>query len=278
MTRMVWVGFVFLYGCGLWSKAENLPEANTSPWKFDLDFKENAAPSEKEIGAEEIFSKYGSVQLVPSGESIHGLLGVKRSGDVMHLSAVYLGENTKGEKFLLSAGHLDNKFFQIQNVFAYFSHTTDPPVEAELLIIDRVLDWALLKIKDKNFKVPKRAPPIGNSDNLVLGQKVFAIGSPLGYSHCIREGIVVNLSTAQNYFFTQPKLIMHQCPINPGDSGGGLYNAKGELIGLNVMGREAPNWVLFAVPIEDILKVLKRTEKAGYVEHPFLGCKAWNTW
>ena len=79
---------------------------------------------------------------------------------------------------------------------------------------------------------------IGNSDSLVLGEGVVAIGNALGYGQSVTSGVVSAVHRQMNfsdgkYTITQDDLIQTDAPINSGNSGGGLFNMRGELIGIN---------------------------------------------
>lgn len=79
---------------------------------------------------------------------------------------------------------------------------------------------------------------LGDSDELVLGEQVVAIGNALGYGQSVTSGIVSALDISRTFsdgsgYFESTQLIQTDAPINSGNSGGGLFNMKGELIGIN---------------------------------------------
>ena len=79
---------------------------------------------------------------------------------------------------------------------------------------------------------------LGNSDDLVLGEQVVAIGNALGYGQSVTSGIVSALDISRTFsdgsgYFESTQLIQTDAPINSGNSGGGLFNMQGELIGIN---------------------------------------------
>ena len=84
-------------------------------------------------------------------------------------------------------------------------------------------DIALLKIDvPQDLKTVK----LGNSEKIKVGQKVWAIGNPFGFSGTLTQGIISRIDYAKNRIQTD-------AAINPGSSGGPLLNAKGEIIGIN---------------------------------------------
>jgi serine protease Do len=92
------------------------------------------------------------------------------------------------------------------------------------------LDLALLKIEgEKQMQFP--TVPLGNSSELNQGDRVFAIGSPLGLERSVSEGIV----SLRNRLIRSRPHIQTTAEINPGNSGGPLFNYKGEVVGVNNM-------------------------------------------
>src|SRR6516165_3363580 len=103
---------------------------------------------------------------------------------------------------------------------------------ATVLGIDRRNDIAILKIKaDKKLPYVK----LGNSDNLVVGQKVLAIGNPFGLEGTLTTGIVSSLgrSLQSDEGVQLEGLIQTDAAINPGNSGGPLLDSSGNVIGIN---------------------------------------------
>ena len=92
---------------------------------------------------------------------------------------------------------------------------------------------------------------LGNSDKLKIGQRIYAIGSPMGFENTITEGIISGLRTSND---STRSLIQISAPISSGSSGGAILNAKGELIGISTMvisGETVQN-LNFALLINDV--------------------------
>jgi serine protease Do len=107
------------------------------------------------------------------------------------------------------------------------------------------IDLALLKIED-DFDHELQVIPIGNSDRLLQGQAVFAIGSPLGLDRTVSQGIVsLKNRPLRGHLFVQSTV-----QVNPGNSGGPLLNLRGELVGVNNMKISATGveGMSFAIP------------------------------
>jgi S1-C subfamily serine protease len=109
---------------------------------------------------------------------------------------------------------------------------------------------------------------LGNSDMLLSGEKVIAIGSPSGLENSISEGIIANPSRV----LFGIKLIQFTAPISPGNSGGGLFNKDGNVIGITteslVNKEQNIQNINFAVPINLIKNTLNGTEKKLTEESP----------
>jgi putative serine protease PepD len=109
-------------------------------------------------------------------------------------------------------------------------------VEATLGAIDQINDLAILKI-DPSAVTNLVAAPLADSDRVVVGSEVIAIGNPLGYRWTATRGMVsvphVVLGSRINANSNISDAIQHDAAVNTGNSGGPLFNARGELIGIN---------------------------------------------
>jgi S1-C subfamily serine protease len=136
---------------------------------------------------------------------------------------------------------------------------------------DRSHDLAIVQIKapDLNSMV------LGDSRNLQVGQKVYAIGNPFGLSGTLTSGIVSSIRSVQEPDgMTIDEAIQTDAAINPGNSGGPLLNSHGEVIGINTMiassvGQNAG--IGFAIPINTAKAVLNDLLTLGRVRRPALG-------
>ena len=138
---------------------------------------------------------------------------------------------------------------------------------------DRSQDLAIIQIK-----APDLNPmTMGDSKNLQVGQKVYAIGNPFGLSGTLTSGIVSSIRQVQ-----EPdgviidEAIQTDAAINPGNSGGPLLNSRGEVIGINTMIASNPGvgqsaGIGFAIPINTAKAVLNDLLTLGRVRRPALG-------
>ncbi len=136
---------------------------------------------------------------------------------------------------------------------------------------DRSHDLAIIQIK-----APDLAPmTMGDSRNLQVGQKVYAIGNPFGLAGTLTSGIVSSIRSVQEPDgVTIDEAIQTDAAINPGNSGGPLLNSHGEVVGINTMiasnsGQNAG--IGFAIPVNTAKAVLNDLLTLGRVRRPALG-------
>lgn len=143
--------------------------------------------------------------------------------------------------------------------------------------VDRRSDLAILHIT-----ADKKLPHVtlGNSDDLVVGQKVLAIGNPFGLEGTLTTGIVSSLNRSlQNEDGNNLEgLIQTDAAINPGNSGGPMFNSRGEVIGINTAiyspqnrGEAGSIGIGFAIPINRAKEKLEEYRSTGHISHPVLG-------
>ncbi len=125
---------------------------------------------------------------------------------------------------------------------------------ARIVAIDDKNDLALLKIESK---LPLPAVTIANSDEIMLGQTVLALGNPFGLDNTVTQGIISAKSrNVKSGNFQYEELIQTDVAINPGNSGGALIDLAGRLIGVNVLVLAKSQGISFAIPSNRIIDVL----------------------
>ena len=144
--------------------------------------------------------------------------------------------------------------------------------DGQVLGTDVVTDLALVKIKESTYS---HFAPLGNSEDLEVGDWAIALGTPYGLEKTVTLGIVSSLHRDINSLGFSDKrldLIQTDAAINPGNSGGPLINSSGEVIGINSLVRSGPGAGLgFAIPINLAKNVSDQLLKNGEVIHPYLG-------
>lgn len=141
---------------------------------------------------------------------------------------------------------------------------------AKVLGSDKPSDVALLQIKAKNLT----SLPIGDSNNVKVGDFVAAIGSPFGLNQTVTSGIVSAVGRTTLGIENFENFIQTDAPINPGNSGGALINMNGQLVGINTA-ILAPNQgnigIGFAIPANMVKSVMNQLIQYGNVKRGVLG-------
>jgi S1-C subfamily serine protease len=142
---------------------------------------------------------------------------------------------------------------------------------ARVLGYDSRNDLALIKID-----VPRKLPTIrlGDSDRLVVGQKVLAIGNPFQFEGTLTTGIVSSLDrTIETEERKLEGMIQTDAAINPGNSGGPLLDSHGSVIGINtaIYGAQGSIGIGFAMPISRAKAMLEEYQTRGKISRPWLG-------
>jgi Do/DeqQ family serine protease len=130
-------------------------------------------------------------------------------------------------------------------------------------------DLAVLKI-DAKEKLPEAK--LGNSEDLMIGETVIAIGNPFGLTHTVTTGVVSALDRsvrAEDRVYRH--FIQTDASINPGNSGGPLLNIDGDVIGINTAIYQKAQGIGFAIPVNKAKRIVKELLRAGEVRPPWLG-------
>lgn len=140
---------------------------------------------------------------------------------------------------------------------------------AHIVGADPDSDLAVLRISSKSV-----LPDIemGDSDDIMIGETVFAIGNPFGFSNTVTTGVI----SAKNRSFRVDDAVYHDfiqtdASINPGNSGGPLLNINGELIGVNTAIYAKAQGIGFAIPINKAKRIVSDLIKYGEVVHAWIG-------
>ena len=188
-------------------------------------------------------------------------------------------EQSLGSGFVLDkAGHIvtnEHVIAGAQKVQVSFSGNDQ--IQASVVGSDPSTDVAVLKI-DTHARALTPLP-LGNSDAVSVGDTVYAIGNPFGYTRTLTSGLV---SAVQRQITAPNSLpidnaIQTDAAINHGNSGGPLIDAAGQVIGVTSQistgntGQQGNLGIGFAIPINTVRSVAAQLIKTGKVEHPFLG-------
>ncbi len=184
-----------------------------------------------------------------------------------------------GSGFIISKdGYIVTNDHVAGNAAEIVVSTTDgSQYKADIIGHDPLSDICLLKIKGDNLP----AIPIGNSDDVIIGEWVIALGNPFGlfevnYRPTVTVGVVsatgMNLNQVQNRYYLN--MIQTDAAINGGNSGGPLVNSVGEVIGMNTIiftsgASEGSIGLGFAIPINKVMNVVNELKKNGKIERDF---------
>lgn len=178
-------------------------------------------------------------------------------------------------------GHIVTNFHVIKNAKNYKVTLSDQTeYDAELVGIEPRKDVAVLKIKAPRSKlVPIK---VGTSNNLKVGQSVFAIGNPFGLDQTLTTGVIsalgreissqANISQSENIPIRD--VIQTDAAINPGNSGGPLLDSSGRLIGVNTAiysPSGAYAGIGFSVPVDIVNWAVSDIIQYGEVKRPYIG-------
>ena len=144
--------------------------------------------------------------------------------------------------------------------------------DASIVGSDATSDIAVLKIEATGLT----PAVIGDSDALAVGETVVAVGNPLGtLSNTVTDGIISALNREVTVEDNDMTLLQTNASISPGNSGGGLFNANGELIGVvNAKSSYSEaEGIGFAIPIDSAMEIAQQLIENGAVIRPALGVK-----
>ena len=142
-------------------------------------------------------------------------------------------------------------------------------IDAKVVGSDARTDVALLKVSGSNF--PSLAT--GNIDQLKVGQPVLAIGSPFGFDYSASAGIV-SAKSRNMLGETSVPFIQTDVALNPGNSGGPLFNQQGQVVGVNsriFSGTGGYMGLSFSIPIDVAMDIADQLKKNGKVTRSYLG-------
>ncbi|KAJ4824502.1 Protease Do-like 1, chloroplastic [Turnera subulata] len=149
--------------------------------------------------------------------------------------------------------------------------------DAKVVGFDQDKDVAVLKVDAPKDKL--RPIPVGVSADLLVGQKVYAIGNPFGLDHTLTTGVISGLRREISSAATGRPIqdvIQTDAAINPGNSGGPLLDSSGSLIGINTAifsPSGASSGVGFSIPVDTVSGIVDQLVKYGKVTRPILGIK-----
>jgi S1-C subfamily serine protease len=188
-------------------------------------------------------------------------------------------EKALGSGFVLSkVGYIVTNYHVVEHAASVrVSFSNNDSLQARVVGSDPSTDVAVLKVGTKSRAL--KPLPLGNSDGVLIGDSVVALGNPFGYSRTVTAGIVSALQRRIQSPNAQPidHIIQTDAAINPGNSGGPLIDASGAVIGVNSAistgntGETGNVGIGFAIPINTVKTVADQLIHTGKVSHPYIG-------
>ena len=258
---------IFIIAClvNFSQQAEVLALISSENHNFVSTAIKNVAPAVVKIDTERLVERqqFDPTLLDPLLRDLLGEPGIVPDRERSQGSGVIINENG----LVLTNAHVVERVDDVSVTLA------DGTIcDGQVLGTDVVTDLALVKIQESTYS---HFAPLGNSEDLEVGDWAIALGTPYGLEKTVTLGIVSSLHRDINSLGFSDKrldLIQTDAAINPGNSGGPLINSSGEVIGINSLVRSGPGAGLgFAIPINLAKNVSDQLLKNGEVIHPYLG-------
>jgi S1-C subfamily serine protease len=139
-------------------------------------------------------------------------------------------------------------------------------IAGEVLGRDPTVDIAVVRVRLTGLPTA----PLGNSDQLEVGQTAIAIGNPIGLDRTVTTGIISAINRSPRGF-ELGGLIQTDAAINPGNSGGPLLDSQGRVIGINSAILQGTTGLGFAIPINLAQDIANQVLTTGHITRPYLG-------
>jgi serine protease Do len=189
--------------------------------------------------------------------------------------AQYAKSTSLGSGVIVSKeGHILTNHHVVANMTEIRVQLTDGRNAAARLIgSDPATDIAVLRVEENNLT----PLAFGNSDDILVGQQIFAVGNPYGLEESVSRGIV-SAKGRRTASDSEVEFIQHDAAVNQGNSGGPLLNIRGEIMGINSrIYSETGGWhgISFAIPSNTARRIMEGILKRGRMLRPYLGIYRW---
>ena len=212
--------------------------------------------------------------------SVVGISKVKNIGSTIFLkdgsSKLGLGTGliVTDNGYILTNAHVSGEKYST----CYVTLETGEVFTGNVVWSDMDVDLAILKISAKNLIYAK----LGDSDNIKVGENVYAIGNPIGFEfeRTVTSGIIsaidrtIKIEEEEDSYMSN--LIQTDATINLGNSGGPLINIDGEVVGINTLKITSAEGISFAVPINLVKTIIEKFATQGKFEEASIGIFAYD--
>lgn len=178
--------------------------------------------------------------------------------------------------FLTSDGYILTNYHVVEGADRVSVTLSDGSEHAAAMVGgDQINDVALLKIEGSNFPCVS----VGSSDDLIVGDQVVCIGNPLGeLTNSLTVGYISAKDRDVTTDGTQISMMQTDVAINSGNSGGPLFNMKGEVVGITTAKYSGESssgasieGIGFAIPMDDVMSLVSDLKEFGYVKGAYMG-------
>ncbi len=159
---------------------------------------------------------------------------------------------------------VDPEYEGYSRLYIKLSSDAETRIPARVVGWDETLDLALLKTEI----TPPYVYTLGSSQDLNIGNQIYAIGSPLGLENTITSGII---SAFDRQLLSTAAVMQIDAAVNSGNSGGPLINTNGDVQGIVFAGLPTYQGLNFAIPVEYLRSILLRLYSGGEVNHSWIG-------
>lgn len=216
-----------------------------------------------------------------TNESVVGISKLKNAGNTIFLengtSQIGLGTGmiVSEDGYILTNEHVSGSKYSN----CYVTTASGRTYQGNVVWSDNNIDLAIVKINVKNLPYVT----LGDSDQVKVGQSVYAIGNPIGYEfqRTVTSGIIsavnrtIVLQEEEKSSYMED-LIQTDATINPGNSGGPLINAEGQVIGVTSVKITSAEGIGFAIPINIVKTIIQSFATVGKFEEAYLGIFAYD--
>lgn len=280
MMPMVFPGLlgsllVISVGCAQPSAAQQPPASPQPPVSPQTSVSPQSAPASQ--GQPGLATQFSEVVTRVYQQAAPAVVTVVSSVIQSDTSPIQQQQGTGSGFIIDQRGHIVTNDHVIQDANRLeVTRTNGRTVPATLVGRDPFFDLAVIRIDPAGQLLP--TVPLGNSDNVRIGEIAIAIGNPFGLESSVTTGVI----SARRGTISEPQrggilidAIQTDAAINPGNSGGPLLNAQGEVVGVNTLARLGVGGgtagINFAIPSNAVQRIVPTLIQTGTYQHPFLG-------
>ena len=209
--------------------------------------------------------------------NVNAVVAISNQGLTTNIFGQTSETASSGSGFIISAdGYIVSNYHVVSGANTLMVITADgKEYDAKLVGYDATNDLSVLKIDAENLTFAK----LGSSDALVEGDRVAAIGNPLGeLTSSLTVGYISAKGRRVNTDGTAMEMLQTDAAINSGNSGGPLFNMKGEVVGITTAKYSGTSnsgatieGIGFAIPMDDVKSMIEDLKAFGYIKSGYLG-------